>query len=647
MKKCLSTLLVVFHFVNLFSQSQAASQTSAIKDSKEKIESILRQAMEIKTIDPEQSLQLSRQAFSLSKSDGYEQGICKSLNRIGSAWLAKGELDSAKFYFQSALSESKKRKLPDHHALALINVGHYHHSSGNYDSAFYYFHTALQWGEVFQNAPVTVKSLISLGEISRTQNNLKDARHYLQKAIRISAQSNDDENLAFANQNLGIVMDQLDLPDSSLYYSGKALDYFKTHGQLKGTADCLLNMGVVLEWAGEEDSALTYYQNAKNLFTKLEDIRGIATSTLNSAGLKFNRGEYQTALTEAQFVIQLAKGKGMLPLEMLAYSNIHEWHAASGRYTDAYSVLQKADSIHQIIQSAEKTKVIQNLQTKYETVQKEKLISEQEQIITQKEWRNKLIILIGLLAIGLALIVILIFRIRIANARKDALLKSQKVEELLNDQEIKTYNALLDGQENERRRIAMELHDRLGNLLITAQLQLKSPPEKDPSQKKKDTQASETLIEEAINEVRRISRNLNSGSIDNFGLGTAIQELTFNIASSNLFECTFHCNCLANRFNSSIEITYYRIAQEIVTNAIKYSQAKRIDVQLNLENAILSLTIEDDGIGFDTKASVKGLGIDNIQKRANTIKAILTFDSKLGCGTMFHIECPVDSFSAQ
>ena len=646
MKKCLSTLLVVFHFVNLFSQSQASPQKSAIKDSKEKIESILRQAMEIKSIDPEQSLQLSQQAFSLSKSVGYEQGICKSLNRIGSAWLAKGELDSARYFFETALAESKNRHLHDHHALSLINLGHYHQAAGHYDSSFFFFHTALLWGEINHDAQVTIKSLLSLGEISRVQNNLADAKNYLQKAGAIAAQYHDQENLAFVNQNLGIVMDQLEIPDSSLFYSSKALEYFTAQGNIKGTADCMLNMGVVYEWTGEEKSALDYYQNARDLFTQLNDIRGIATATLNSAGLKFGRGEHQTAIDDAHVVIQLAQTKGMLPLEMLAYSNIHEWYAASGMYTEAYSALRTSDSIQQIILSSEKTKVIQNLQTKYETVQKEKLISEQEQIIAQKEWRNKLILLIALLTIGLALIIILIFRIRIANTRKDALLKSQKVEELLNDQEIKTYNALLDGQENERRRIAMELHDRLGNLLITAQLQLKSHQVKDSPPGKNETQASEALIEEAITEVRRISRNLNSGSIDNFGLGTAIQELTFNIASSKLFECTFHCNCLALRFNSSIEITYYRIAQEIVTNAIKYSQAKRIDVQLNLENANLSLTIEDDGIGFDSKESAKGLGIQNIQKRANSIKASLTFDSTPGNGTLYHIECSVDSIPA-
>lgn len=640
MKQTLLSLILILWFAQNHAFCLVITQDPSNHLGSQDIESLLLQSQSYKISEPLKSLEISQSALKLSRQNQNPSVSCKCLNQIGTIWLALAELDSAKFYFDLAVyigtQQGHEHLLP----ATWINLGHYFEIKAQYDSSFYYLQKALLWGEQHKDTSVIIKSHISLGEISRTQNNLIDAKNYLQIARALALQTNDQTNLAYANQNLGIVLDQMELPDSSLYYNAQALEYFKSTGNIKGVADCLLNSGVVLEWTGKTDEAIAHYDEAGKYYSQLEDLRGKATANLNLAALKFYMGEKDLALSIAQKVIELAKSKGIMQIEELAYSNIHEWYAETDMFKEAYAALQKSDSIHQLIQNSEKIKTIQTLQTKYDTFQKENQIAQQNQLIEKQKLRNNIALLLLLLVIGIAIILILSFRVKVINARKEAIMKSQKLEEMLNDQEVKTYNALLDGQENELKRIATELHDRLGHLLVTAQLQLKSLTP-NPVADSKNPETGAKLLDEALDEVRRISRNLNSGSIDNFGLATSIQEMAFNINSSKLLLCHFQTNCEGERFNSSIEIAFYRIAQEIVTNAIKYSKASVVHIQLNLLDGELNLSVEDNGIGFDPNKAEAGLGLKNIYKRASTIGAEFAVDSSPGHGTAAQISVKV------
>ena len=231
-------------------------------------------------------------------------------------------------------------------------------------------------------------------------------------------------------------------------------------------------------------------------------------------------------------------------------------------------------------------------------------------------------------------------------AKKNEFIAGQKIESLLDEQEIKTYNAMLEGQEEERMRIATDLHDRLGSMLSTIKLLFSSLDEKIDANQKESIKQYETatnLIDDAVVEVRRISHNLGSGMVANFGLVKSIEELCDSVNQSGKIETKVLVYGYKAKVPLRIEVEIYRIVQEIVNNCIKHANASTLTVQLNQIEDILNITVEDNGVGFsyEDKMDDSGMGLANIKRRAEKFGGSLHIDSGKGRGTTSIIEIPL------
>ena len=207
---------------------------------------------------------------------------------------------------------------------------------------------------------------------------------------------------------------------------------------------------------------------------------------------------------------------------------------------------------------------------------------------------------------------------------------------------------MLEGQEEERMRIATDLHDRLGSMLSTIKLMFNSLEEKvDKAQIENQKQYAKAndLLDQACTEVRTISHNLGTGMVANFGLQRAMEELCESIDQTGKVKCQFLNHNLANSYKLDIEINLYRVTQEALNNATKHAKAKLISVQLIDLGNELSLLIEDDGQGFDPQNIDLGMGLKNLEKRAKKIAGNLHIDSSLGRGTSIIVEVPLNTES--
>ncbi|CAA9337783.1 MAG: hypothetical protein AVDCRST_MAG56-7744 [uncultured Cytophagales bacterium] len=206
---------------------------------------------------------------------------------------------------------------------------------------------------------------------------------------------------------------------------------------------------------------------------------------------------------------------------------------------------------------------------------------------------------------------------------------------------------LIEGQEEERKRLARELHDGLGQMLTALKLGIENMGAHGTFSEKGQKLLAElkTLIGQTIGETRVISFNLMPAVLSDFGIASALKLLTSQTSNNTGRNVTFRTNFNGARLPKNIEIGMYRIAQEGIHNALKYAQADRIAVELVTKKKYIHLVIADNGKGFqygkEAENGVAHLGINNMQERSHMINGSMKIDSRPGEGTRIHIRVPV------
>lgn len=236
-----------------------------------------------------------------------------------------------------------------------------------------------------------------------------------------------------------------------------------------------------------------------------------------------------------------------------------------------------------------------------------------------------------------------------AIAAKNDELNKQRIDELLQQQEIASLQGVLEGQEQERKRVAIDLHDRLGGILSMVKLHFSAVEEKlppDNPEKKKFMTASE-LLDLAAGEVRNISHNLLSGVLAKFGLLPALKDLTDRINESGEIKLNLIQYNVENALNGEQELQVYRIVQELISNILKHSEANEATIQLirNNDEKKVNLIVEDDGKGFDPSAPSLsgGIGLSNLKARVGKLNGQFHIDSGKGAGTSISIDIPIEN----
>lgn len=232
---------------------------------------------------------------------------------------------------------------------------------------------------------------------------------------------------------------------------------------------------------------------------------------------------------------------------------------------------------------------------------------------------------------------------RIAEQEKE--LEIQKTEKILKEQELTTIDAMIEGQEKERQRLASDLHDSVGATLSAARLQF------DHINKNKDKlgtldelfEKTGSLLDDAYNEVRSMAHLKNSGVIAKNGLLPAVEKLAKNASGTNKLKVEVQDFGLEDRLENSLEITIFRIIQELITNVIKHANASEATISITQHKDSLSIIVEDNGRGFDAQKfqQKEGMGLSGIERRIEHLEGTLEVDSSPGNGTSVLIDIPL------
>lgn len=219
-------------------------------------------------------------------------------------------------------------------------------------------------------------------------------------------------------------------------------------------------------------------------------------------------------------------------------------------------------------------------------------------------------------------------------------LENQEILDLLQDQEMKTAYALLEGQDKERKRIASELHDNLGSILTSLNMFADAIQTKqEPKHVKQIANKISETASLANQEVRKISHSLDSGLLNHFGLKTAINQLMEAIEASKKIEVTSEIQ-VEDKLDNEKGLEIYRIIQELVNNALKHSECSKLRIDISSIDDEMSIIFHDNGIGFDADKVNRGMGLNSIEKRVEKLQGDFTIESVVGKGSNFIIELP-------
>jgi len=204
---------------------------------------------------------------------------------------------------------------------------------------------------------------------------------------------------------------------------------------------------------------------------------------------------------------------------------------------------------------------------------------------------------------------------------------------------------MVQGQEKERSRIARDLHDGLGGMLASVKLKLSAVANRaaEAQPQTDSTMHLYTIIkqmDDSVNELRRIARNMMPESLLYMGLEVSLRDLC-NAMNQPQLKIDFQATNLQTDYNQSFLIAVYRIVQELLTNAVKHSGATQIWVQCSEADHYFYITVEDNGKGFDPsmQAPTKGgIGLSNIRNRVEILNGHLEIDAAIGKGASFHIQ---------
>lgn len=207
---------------------------------------------------------------------------------------------------------------------------------------------------------------------------------------------------------------------------------------------------------------------------------------------------------------------------------------------------------------------------------------------------------------------------------------------------IKRISSLLDGQEMERQRLARDLHDSLGQLVLTANIKLEQAKNAEQIKKQQIIAETQELLKYIIQEIRNISNDLMPTILAAFGLDQGVENLCKEVSNNIGIEIKYSGENIVPAIDTKFQIYLFRIIQEALNNVVKHSEATLVNVFLSFNQNALLLNIKDNGKGFDTNnADVNGNGLLNIKERVKSLKGICKINSEIGKGTQIEIIIPV------
>ena len=623
-------------FLCSFSQDNTNLNSTADKetDPSKKIGLLLQQAEETKNSDPQLSFQSANQAAKMIGSAD-RMLLAKAEFYMALYYNKSEKIDSVLYYTQKNIPYLQSQK---DQSILLVNFtnleGGYYMHLNRQKEALERFYASLKIADANKDALSKIKALGNIGWAYMELNQFDTAIAHFKRTISVM-QSNNLNLFAAVYNNVASCYGDLGKYDSSKKYVLQGIAIARKNNDLVAEANGLNILGNYFEAKNQYKNELEVLMQAKAIREKLGDPFFIVSDMAVIAGLYSKTGQYQTGIAVAQQALDIATKNNITTKYAMIYQALISNFEGSGDYKSAAKIYKQLNSIKDSIYTSASPQALAEMQTKYETEKKERMIQEQQ----SKLERQKIIIA------GVVAVIILGGLLGFTQYRRYQWQQEAKMRSAVLRQQQESTKAVIEAEEAERQRIAKDLHDGVGQMMSAAKMNLSAFESHTHFKSEDEKQSFEkiiSLVDESCKEVRVVSHNMMPNALLKNSLSSAIREFIDKLDHKKL-QVHLYSVGLEQRLDANIETILYRVIQECVNNVIKHANANTLDISIIRETGEIRATIEDNGQGFDTANSKKfdGIGLRNIRTRVEYLKGTVDFDSSPGKGTLVALHVPV------
>lgn len=584
-----------------------------------------------------------KEAYELSIKLNYPKGLFPCFFWKANYNRGAGDLKGFHLYMDSAILHAEKTDSQQWAKLQRIKGLEYQQEE-NYYAALKHYFKALEYYEGGKSE----QSLHLYQNISSAYfnlNNLDKAEEYAKKGVKLTDEIQPSITMKLqAYSSIASIYLKNNKIDYARIYLDKMSPYMPDSIEQAVTSNYYLDKGLLYFKKRHYDSSYYYYlagyrfaksgQHQINLYGALDYLFKNALKLGNTKLAKYYLDEGMGN----------AKQSGKALNMITALYNFSDYYHSIGDERRAYEFLQKGAALKDSFMQATNYSNINHLYVLYETDKKQNEILhlKNEKKIQDAELERKSVLNTIYIIIAIAFLLIIVLGFRYYKARNESErqkreIQQQKITELEKDRQLVAIDAMLKGQEEERSRVAKDLHDGVGSMLSGAKHSFVDLRERIPLSGEVEERFDRSigLLNNTIFDLKKVAQNLMPETLAKFGLCEAIKDFCHSIESTTGIKMEFQLLGEKRLLEKTAETFCYRIIQELVNNAVKYSKATEIFVELLFNHQTVNITVEDNGIGFD-KAALdlnRGSGMKNIRYRVDYFNGNLDVNTKPGDGT--------------
>lgn len=608
--------------------------------------------------------------------------ICSDM---GYYYNVSARYDSARYYFRKGMQmiERNSMKVDERYRTMLTNYASSFLFEGKVDSALIYMLKAEKQSILDKDTAMLIENLNQLGTIYRRKKNLDSCILNFEKALHLCEAQQNFKIATYIYGNIATAYCDWDRPKDAIPFSEKAVEYALKIGTPQMLGICYVNLGSiqsnvvelrtkgiatlqkaipllvevnnqrrlcevysylvnVYRQKGDLTSALVYLNKLDKAVHELKTDVEFYRYYKSKAPLLQANGEYTEAVKYYLKMTDMLQKGYRDTRDYEHYFRLSECYKALNNDVKAYNNLLKAYGLRDSSFRLQYTEQLSDFSVKYKTKEKELEITQ----LRQKELEHKAELLHRRILHGSIITVLLVVllgllysrqrqKTRLAELARASGEKERQFLTLQKETEERLTRKYIDGLESERERMATELHDDVCNNLLALEMNFRLLPE--GGGMKKDQQLK--LLGEARERLRNISHELMPPAFQYATIDEMLTDYVIHLVLPESMQVNYESTEMIDwkLVSQEIGFEFYRIVQEAVSNAAKYSEAAHVRVCLTLDDKRLSVLISDDGKGFDPNRKTKGIGLHTIYQRAHVIGGQIKLDTALGNGVRIEV----------
>lgn len=586
--------------------------------------------------NPDSALRIYEEALRLSTSLNYKRGIISYYTNATYVYNIQGRQDTSLLLNLRSVDIARELGDPERLAACLANVGVALSGLGRAQEAVPYYLEALTFLEKTGDKQRLALMYGNLNKVYLDIQQFDKAVEVGNEGLKLSREINNDYIIIHNLINLAVTHNSLRDTDKALTLLKEARERCINANHDYGLVTVLLNTSDSYIKQGNYPALRAPLEEALPIARRLGDIdseiiilRGLGIHNLNMSNPDVAESFAQKSLALA------IKKNNQIDIQK-AFHLLAEIAILQKDFVKRHRYAEKGDSLENVIRMDEARKQIRELEAKYKSEEQMRQIDQltlETKLAALDLQRSRLItyILIGSLlsVLTIAFLGRRGYQQRKKIFEKESELNQRKIEQLNQEKQLLAAQAMLRGQEEERTRLARDLHDGIGGLLSGVKFSFSNFQRNMILDNEHVLlfERSLNMLDHSITELRRVAHNMMPDVLVQFGLAEALKSYCNNINQSGIMHVDFQSLHMDDRLSGETEIVVYRIAQELITNALRHSGANHLVVQLARHENEISLTVEDNGKGMDVNANRDGSGLKNIRSRVDYLKGKLHIES--------------------